>query len=282
MRKVKTMLRVKVPHWLLVLGVMCVGGLSASEALAQGLVWSLPQDGSWIRFEGEVKQTELRPDSPDGNIEMEWIQHVVVKSVGQQTAEYEGEMVPCRWIEIVTMTGKASEAGIDTGPVGTSIYKVLIPESAVLGQMIDSETIPVSYLPIVKGYRKIGTREVEPLTSPVLQIYPVVGLMRHFEKLESAGTGMEDIDTPVGFIPAQKYTGELTQESRTTRINSSVELWLSKDVPFSLAQWSYRGTRDVKESFEPRDAFRPVTEISAELTVHETGMNAESELPTSN
>jgi hypothetical protein len=265
---------------MLVAGMLCAGGMTASDASAQGLIWGLPQDGSWVRFEGEVKQTELRPDSPDGDVEMDWIQHVVVKSVGQESAEFEGESIPCRWIEIVTMTGKPSEGGIDTGPIGTAIYKVLVPESAVIGQMADKDTIPVSYLPVVKGYRKIGTRDVEAFTSPVLQIYPVVSLIRHFEGLQSAGDAPEDVDTPVGVIPAQKYTGQIQQESRSTRISESAELWLSTDVPFGMAKWSFKGTREIKETFESRDAFHAVTEMTVELTVHETGMNAESELAT--
>ncbi|MDA0833384.1 MAG: hypothetical protein O2955_17195 [Planctomycetota bacterium] len=264
---------------MVVVGLLISGVCGARDVSAQGLIWSLPQDGSWVRFEGEIKQTELRPDSPGGDVEMEWIQHVVVKSVGTETAEFEGEMVPCRWIEIVSMTGKPSEGGIDTGPIGTAIYKVLIPESVVTGDIVDQLTsIPVSFLPIVKGYRKIGTRDVETLTTPTLQVYPVASLIRHFETLQPVGDATEDVDTPVGFINSQKYTGQLQQESRTARISDSAEIWRSSEVPFGLAKWTFKGTRELKESFEPRDAFHAVTEISAELTVHETGMNAESEL----
>ncbi|MFN0198060.1 MAG: hypothetical protein ACKVT0_15040 [Planctomycetaceae bacterium] len=261
-----------------VIGMLVIGGMIPSPVFAQGLIWSLPQDGSWVRFEGEIKQTELRPNSPDGDVEMVWIQHVIVKSVGQETAEYQGSMVPCRWIEIVSMTGKTSEAGIDTGPVGTTIYKALVPESAVIGQMIDANTIPVSFLPIVKGYRKIGTGEPELLKTPILQIYPLSGLLKHFENLKSVGDSAEDVETPVGFISSRKYEGQAQLESRSSRTANSAEIWLSTDVPFGMTKWTLKGTREKKESYEARDAFQPVTEITVELTVHETGMTAESEL----
>ena len=35
----------------------------AGRVEAQGLIWSLPEEGTWVRYEGTYKQTELRPNS---------------------------------------------------------------------------------------------------------------------------------------------------------------------------------------------------------------------------
>jgi hypothetical protein len=75
---------------------------------AQGLIVRLPKDGSWVRYEGNVKQVEFRPEAPEGNIQMEWIQHLTIKSVGREQALYHGKQVPCRWVEIKIVTGKPS------------------------------------------------------------------------------------------------------------------------------------------------------------------------------
>ena len=138
------------------------------QANAQGVVWKLPEDGTWVRYEGNYKQIETRASSGQADLEIEWIQHLTIKSVGKQEAEFEGKTVPCRWLELKIQTGKKSEAGINPGPVGQTIYKVLVPEHRVVGKLKDEETIPVSYLSIVKGYRKEGAKEAETLTGSVL------------------------------------------------------------------------------------------------------------------
>ncbi len=56
-----------------------------ASAQAQGLIWKLPeQDGEWIRYEGTVSQIEARPESAEGNMTIEWVKHVTIKSVGKE------------------------------------------------------------------------------------------------------------------------------------------------------------------------------------------------------
>ena len=67
-----------------------VGGLLVGEqtATAQGLIWKLPKDGTWVEFEGEYSQTEFRPNSPDGDLKPEpWSRRLRISSVGQQMAK---------------------------------------------------------------------------------------------------------------------------------------------------------------------------------------------------
>ncbi len=69
---------------------------------------------------------------------------------------FNGKQVPCRWIEIKVLTGKPSESGVEPGPVGERIYKILVPEERVVGDVADGEKIPFSFLDIVKGFRKMA------------------------------------------------------------------------------------------------------------------------------
>ena len=73
-----------------------VGAVLSSSASAQGLIWSLPEDGKWVRFEGTYQQTELRPNSNEGPLQLEWVQHITIKSVGKEDADFKGQKVPCR------------------------------------------------------------------------------------------------------------------------------------------------------------------------------------------
>lgn len=266
----------------LALGAWClVGapfGAGTQSACAQGLIWSLPDDGAWVRYEGTYKQVELRPGSVEGNIEPEpWIRKLWIKSVGRETAEYHGQTVPCRWIEIKVVTGRPQEGAIDSGPAGTRIYKVLVPELEITGQLADARGIPVSFLPIVKGYRKFGESEVEAISADVLQVYPLISLVMHYKTLEPEGTA-EDPRIPLGPLSATRQRGAWQMESPVSRTKNEATLWRSVDVPFGLAKWSVKLSREAKDSLDPRSAFQPVTEVTVEMSAHETGNNALSEL----
>ena len=56
---------------------------------------------------------------------------------------------------------------------------MLIPEARIFGTLInnnsvDADGIPVSFLPIIRGYRKLGNRKEEQIKTKVLQIYPAI------------------------------------------------------------------------------------------------------------
>ena len=251
----------------------------SQSASAQGIIWNLPEDGSLVHYEGEYHQREVQPGSID--LEMKWNRRLTIKSVGKEDAEYRGQTVPCRWIEMKLQTGRPDEqtATIATGTVGERIYKVLVPESAVIGQTRDSEGLPVTYLPIVRGYRKINTKDATPkeITSKVLQIYPIISLVRHYRRMtrgnvpESVLVGQEKVDTT-------KRTGKFVQESRNDRVTHESSLYLSESVPFGLAKWSVKITQEAKGEVEPRSEFQFVSEITVDMTARRIEGNARSEL----
>lgn len=253
-------------------------------AQAQGVLWNLPADGSWVRYEGTCKQVELRPNSTEGDIPLEWIQHLTIKSVGSEEAEFRGEKVPCRWIELKVVTGRASEAGVDPGPVGARIFKVLVPEKRVVGKTADDGKIPVSFIDIVKGYRKYGDGEVKPIEAKALQVYPLLALVMHYHAVEPEGSEPVDPQIPLGDVQTQKFKATSKMESPTTRTTNEAEIWLStpddKKIPFGLAKWMIKITRESKDSSEPRSAFKAASEVTAEMSAHEVGDGAQSELMT--
>ena len=251
----------------------------SQSASAQGIIWNLPEDGSLVHYEGTYRQIEAQPGSSEGNLEMEWIRHLTIKSVGKEDAEYRRKTVPCRWIEMKLQTGRVKDGLIATGTVGERIYKVLVPESAVIGQTRDSEGLPVTYLPIVLGFRKTNTKDATPkeITSKVLQIYPIISLVRHYRDMtrgnvpESVLVGQEEVD-------ATKLTGNFEQESLNDRVLHESSLYLSESVPFGLAKWSVKITQEAKGEVEPRSEFQFVSEITVDMTARRIEGNARSEL----
>lgn len=255
----------------------------ASTSCAQGLVWKLPEDGTWVRFEGKYLQTEFRPDSTEGDLNIEWIRNVTVKSVGQETAEYNGSEVPCRWLEFHVITGKASESGIDAGPGGDRIYKVLVPESRVAGTTSDTDGIFVGFLPVVKGYRRLGNEPAEEMviTNGVFKAYPLISLVNNYRTFQQEPNSEEDvrIDTRSGTsVTASRYKGQERLESKTGRSVQEAQLWRSDDAPFGLARWTAKIQREIKEPTEPRTAFKRSSEITVEMDAVAVGTNAVSEL----
>lgn len=266
---------------LFVLGALL---LPAASASAQGLLWNLPADGSWVRYEGTYKQVDFRPNATEGDIALEWIQHLTIKSVGSETAEFKGEKIPCRWIELKVVTGRASEAGVDPGPVGARIFKVLVPERRVVGKTVDDGKIPVSFIDVVKGYRKYGDGEVKPIEAKALQVYPLIALVMHYQKVEPDGADPVDPQIPLGAVQTRKFKASSKVESPTSRTTSEAQMWLTvpeeKKIPFGLAKWTIKTTREAKDSSEPRTAFKAVSEVTAEMSAHEVGEGAQSEIKT--
>lgn len=266
---------------LLVACIMTLAGWGAgvSPASAQSLIWSLPaEEASWVRFEGTYKDKQSLPDSSEGDLELEWRRAVTIKSVGKQTVDYQGVATPCRWIEITSVTGKESEQGIQPGPFGTRIYKVLVPENKVIGKVVDGENIPVSFIPIIKGYRKIGDREPTPINQKVLAADPMLAMIAYYPNLKPEGEA-EDLQTPEGAVSARKYVGTETLESETARTIQEGTLWVSKDSPFGLAKFQVKVVLQVKDLTAPKEEFKQTAEIVVDMAAVAKGNDARSELP---
>ena len=247
----------------------------------QGLIFSLPEDGTGIEYEGEVIQETVRPELEDRKETLKWSRELSIKSVGREDAEYNGTVQPCRWIEIKVVTGTSEATGIDAGPVGARIYKVLVPEGKVIDAPVDAETIPNSVLPIVKGFRRLGEEQVEKINSRGLVVYPTLCLLANYETPDVVSLS-ETVDSIGGreSFESRHMKGETVRERPDSRSTNAGEFWVSRDVPFGLAGWSVKVTRESKGSTEERAKFREVSSVSSEMKVRELVRSAESELIT--
>lgn len=258
------------------LGVLAVCGNVAS---AQGLIWNLPEDGTWIRYEGTYTQLNRRPDSADGDLTLQWRRNLTIKSVGAEEAEFEGVMQPCRWIELKVETGKTTEGVLDAGPGGIRMYKLLVPVSAIQGTVYqpfgEGRERYVSFIPIVKGYRRIGDEPAQPIESGVFQLYPVISLMQHYRTLENGG--QQPVTSAAGNFDGWTYKARSTMETSSTRSTSTCDVSRSEAIPFGVVKWTAKITIEIKGTTDPRTEFKESVILTEDMQAVSIGTDAESE-----
>jgi len=269
-------LMVRLNFYLVTAQVFLASCFIATTVSAQGLILNLPENGSSVEYWGTLTQaTGVDDQSP-----LSWKCELTIKSVGRVDAEFDGKVQPCRWVEIKTLTGKDEAAGIDPGPVGARLYKILIPESKVIDHWEDSDGIPNDLMPIIRGYRRLGEDAATPITTPVIRFYPTITLLNNYRNPETIATS----DTPEVLIQGENITarhmkGTLVMESQKTRSVNEGEYWVSKDVPFGLARWIVTVTTYEKDSAAPVSEFRPVVIKKLDMKLRHKRTDAESELP---
>lgn len=253
--------------------------LCSAQLPAQGLIWSLPEDGTLVRYKGTYTQQVRRENAADGDLTLTWDRIIEIRSVGREMGDFKGEMVQCRWIEIKVETGKSPEGVLDAGPGGIRMYKLLVPEAEIRGTVeepvSDSRSIFASHIPIVKGYRKIGDEPTQEMDSDVFQLYPVVSLLRHYTLL----TEGEKAQTSVlaGEFNTTAYNGTVVMETDVYRSTNTGEMLRSPEMPFGIVSWKAKTTTEGKGSTDPRTDFVETTVISEEMTAIAIEQNAESE-----
>jgi hypothetical protein len=253
-------------------------------ASAQVLIWSLPkEDGMWVRFEGTYKQNRTRTND---NELLEWQSVLTISSVGSEMAEIDStdeggkevrKKAPCRWVEFKSLT-KPNGLDKPPGPGDTFIYKVLLPEERVIGESVDRHGIPVTFLPIVKGWRKIGQRDPEAVAEKALAVYPTLSLVTYYPDLKAEGNEKEELQIAGAPVAARLYKGTRTMQKTTQRSTNAASLWRSDAVPFGLARFQVALTLENKDLTASADEFKQSSLIEVEMTVVATGNDARSEL----
>lgn len=252
--------------------------LTAGSAPGQGLLYYLPEDGMGVEYRGTLTQAKNQGDTEP----LTWTRDLSIKSVGREDAEYNGVVQPCRWIEIKVTTGVLGAAGIDPGPVGSRLYKVLVPESRIMPETQDQDTIPNDMIPIVKGYRRLGEEAAAEITAPALRVYPTICLLTSYDSPEMiAAAEVPEVDAQSVSVTAKHLRGQMVMERADSRSTNTGEYWVTPDIPFGLARWKVTVVRESKETTAPRSEFEVVSVASVDMKLRNIIRgNAESELVT--
>jgi hypothetical protein len=259
---------------------LCVAWLAGpvASASAQVLIWSLPKDeGAWIRLEGAYRQTRSRPNSNAGDETLEWRSELTISSVGRQTVDVDGSDVACRWVEFKSVT-KPNGVDQQPGPGDTFIYKVLIPENRVVGKTTDEEDLPITYLPIVKGFRRVGQREVEAVREQALAVYPTIAPVTYYPDLKADGEEAQSLQVAGNPVAAQLFKGTRNLKRATNRSANAASLWRSDDVPFCLARFQVTLTVEQKDLTASDEEFQRASLIEVDMAAVAVGNDARSEL----
>jgi hypothetical protein len=259
--------------------------LGAGSASAQGLLWSIPDEGQWIRYEGEYTQVVKRPNDATGDLTITWSQHLTIKALTSEDADFQGRTVPCRWIEFKVITGPVKEGIIDAGPGGIRLYKLLVPIEAIeqvavaaSGEVLDIDKVLATHVPVVQGYRKIGDETATEIETGVFQVYPALTLMQHFRSLTNAGD--EAVAVLGESFDCAHWQGEHATEDTFSRSTNTTDVWRTDaaGVPFGIAKWTTQLVVEHKKSTDTRATYAPLSEVTEEMTAAEIGTAAESEL----
>lgn len=266
----------------LLLAAIAAAGLwgQAAPVSAQVLIWNLPEeDGTWIDFTGTYRVVQARPNNSAGDLQLEWRSDLRISSVGKEDAEFMGKSVPCRWVEFKSVT-KPNDLEKSAGPGGVCLYKVLIPESAITGKTVDDVGLPITYLPVVKGFRKVGDREVEEVKEKVLGVYPLIAPVVAYPDLKPASPDQEDLDLgeKLGPVSARVFDGTATTVSEYRRSTNTGRLWRSDKLPFGLSKFRVNLLREERGVAAPPGEFVKSAVIEVELTAVDKGTGMKSEL----
>ena len=263
--------------WRAAIAAVVLTAAWAGPAEAQGLIWNLPEDGTEVVYGGTFTQTDTRPGGQE--TEMTWDSRLVVRSVGTQQVQYRGESTPGRWIEFELATGKATEQGIDTGPVGSRIYKVLVAEPAVTGKPTDDRGIPNAFLPIVEGYVRVGDRPPQKLEAGAFEVYPTLSLLMNYKpnELTTEAEGQQ-VEVPAGRFPATQYAAKATTESPSGRVENTATLLVSPDMPFGVVRWTASAIRSTKDPNQTREEYVEASRAESQMEAKEIRKGAKSVL----
>ncbi len=264
-----------------IVGLIGAFSLLNSAVQAQGLIWNLPADGKWVRYEGTYSQISQQPDAKGGELKLDWQRKVTLKSVGADSAEFRGKTVQARWIEIKVETGRTVDDKFETGPGGVQLYKILVPEEAIRGELLENviadRQVFISSIPVIKGSRKSGDQDAVAIETGVFQLYPTVALINHYPDLQVDGS-QQDVTVPAGTFQSTVEIGKLVTETQSRRSTNECTVTRSAGIPFGVVKWSASTIIEEKGSTDLRSEFKPTVTIKEEMQAVAVEDGAQSEL----
>ena len=268
------------PMWI-PFGLACViVAIARADVRADGLIYQLPADGAWVRYDVEmksnVKATGMEPMQINGPGTL------LLSSVGHKSVNGE----PCRWIEFA----------FEMSPPGASkkfsrILKVLIPESRLKRGMDPFAHVRDMYysqgglLPEIPVERVEQSEKIDGADYSRQQ-YELDRLRSVFPRLlKDLNSERESVDTKLGKLDCEKLTGK-DELSKSLLRGGGEWAWsgdfhclLNEKVPFGVVRLrsQVKGFEKPKE-VATQDALQVETEMI--LTVVEVGQGATSRLST--
>jgi hypothetical protein len=242
------------------LAFVVAGGLGlVSAAHADGLLYRLPADGTWVRY--ALRQQTV--PAPQKNAVI--VGTLTLASVGEEKVNNQA----CRWIEVVIDTKEPGGLGLKT------VFKALIPE-----RRLQKGQNPSRYW--LKGWGKLGDLPPQPLTRELLTNPAMIINLVVSGPLESARDLPEKlIETKLGKLECHGIAGTLTYPGAAVRLDKGkkttkdltvrVETYLHETAPF--------GVLASRQQVTFPDFGSGASSVDMDLTLLDAGTDAKTELP---
>jgi len=272
-------------YWLLTGLVVLLG---CGPLLADGLAYSLPPDGTWVKYKVTVEKYEAwktRPDEKKGWIlekekdpsakELAEGDTVVVRSVGK----LEVNRVTCRWIEMVL---NASEEGKKKPEGRVVVLKILVPEKAFAQGSDPFEHVRKMYL---SDTHDTGDHFLNEIKEKDHQKYELERFRGYFPIAPKGAHRGKELErkTPAGLFKGHElafeysFVGKLRQgQSGWNWEKGPYVVAISDRAPFGIAAVRARDVLSIEEYGNGHGAR---LKQSWTMEVVEIGKNAKSAMP---
>jgi len=228
----------------------------AATARADGMVYQLPEDGTWAEFKSRGEMTVMEKDqSVTGTIR--------IASVGR-TVE---QGAPCRWIEVKLdmKRGDNDEVSI--------ISKVLVPEKfLVAGEK--------SLQHAVRAIIKEGESEPKEVDDPENFDHGPLPLILADPLKKSKELEAREIKSKLGKLSCKGVGGRLSfKPQHSDGITVRVQTRLHPDAPFGVVSSRWTIEEQAKGDGKDPDKEGPRMKMTWTSTLSDFGTGATSELP---
>jgi hypothetical protein len=227
--------------WATVTGV-CV--LSPGIALADGLFYQLPEDGSWVCFDAQYTfKIDGMEEPGQGTVTL------TMASVGKT---FEGPE-PCRWIEFKVQLK-------EIGPEQVLIRKLLIPE-----KYLKKGENPTEH--VVRGWAKFNDEDVASAV-PVHGRWPayLAGALQDEKKLDQ-----QLVENKLGALTCEGETGWIQYKEGDVHFKVTFETRLHEKAPF--------GVVSCRMQFEMKRDGKVLQTVDATAKLGDFGKDAKTVLP---
>lgn len=250
--------------------VMLVWCLYFGQTRADGLIFQVPADGTWARFDAKEDAEHKVNDGPSKKASV--IGTMTVSSVGQLTRNKQ----PCRWIEL-----KAESKTEGVNP--KTVLKMLIPEeylkrghdplSHSLLTFFNPKAGDAKKAPSVESHIDKGFNRIQYEIDRFRPRFPVpldAAKSMKRETVETPAGRFEDCEVIAG---SSKYDGPLLADGRGV-FSGTYRIVLHPKAPFGVV--SLQGALEGREFSARTEASMT---IKSSLTLAAVGKDAVSALP---
>jgi hypothetical protein len=195
-------------------------------AAADGLIQSLPPDGSWVTFEAGGEGS-----GPRGDSKVTFSGTVTIKSVGREAVDGE----ECRWIEIATALKFERP---DRQGEQSEVIKLLVPE-----KYLTRAEDPRQH--VLKAWSRIGKdvpRELD-LNGKDARIVESLDELFHAPFAAVGAAEKVEFRAPAGAYPCLLREGSERTQAGDAVTEMKNKAWLTDQIPFGVAGYRFEKVR---------------------------------------